>query len=304
MKDHHPAAGTVVPPAVSPRAAAPYRPGMDVQRIPVAGGDLAVEVRSGASAPVLAVHGISSSRRLWDWLHAEAPDLTLVAPDLRGRGDSLAVAGPSSVHQHAEDLVAVLDALDLEQVVVCGMSMGGFVAVDLAVHHPGRVRSLVLVDGGYPMAPPPGLTPELLPVVFADRLARLEQPWPSLEEYAAFFTSATAPLLDPADPLVRGYLAHDLDADGRVRLSGEALLQDAASVFFGPERWRELTVPVRFSWAEWGAAPGAAPAYPGGAPDGADPVDARYLPGLDHAGAIMTKQGAVAAAELLTGALA
>lgn len=276
---------------------------MDVQQIRVRGGSLAVEVRTATSAPVLAVHGIGSSRRLWDWLHAAAPDISLIAPDLRGRGDSLDVEGASCVHQHAEDLLQVLDALGVDSTVVCGMSMGGFVAVDLAVNHPDRVRNLVLVDGGYPMARPPGLTPDALPEVFADRLARLARPWGTLDEYAAFFTSQTAPLLDADDPLLRGYLQHDLDSAGRVRLSPMALLQDAEDIFFGQVLWPRLTVPVRFSWAEWGSGVGSEPAYPNGAPQDAKPVDTRYLPGLDHAGAIMTSQGALAARDLLSGAL-
>ncbi|MCU1691738.1 MAG: Beta-ketoadipate enol-lactone hydrolase [Frankiales bacterium] len=276
-----------------------------VHRVPVDGGELAVEVSTGTSAPVLAVHGISSNRRLWDWLHVAAPELLTVAPDLRGRCDSLDLAGPSSVQQHADDCVRVLDALGLERLVVCGMSMGGFVAVDLAVRFPDRVQSLVLVDGGYPMATPPGLTPEMLPAVFADRLSRLGKPWASVEEYQAFFVANTAPLLGD-DGVLSGYLAHDLDAEGRVRLSGEALLSDAESVFFGPPRWRELTVPVRFTHAEFGGGPDTPPAYPAEAVAeyAAAAVDVRYLPGLDHAGSIMTAAGAEVTAELLRGALA
>jgi pimeloyl-ACP methyl ester carboxylesterase len=274
--------------------------------VPVVGGELAVEVVEAATEPVLAVHGISSHRRLWDWLRAEAPELSLIAPDLRGRADSLDVAGPSSVAQHVEDLVAVLDAVGLAAVHVCGMSMGGFIAVELAVRHPERVKSLVLVDGGFPFAAPPGLTREALPVVFADRLDRLQQAWPSVADFAGFFTASTAPLLDPADPLVLGYLAHDLDPQGRVRLSGAALLEDAAAIFFGDNHWQQLTVPVRFLAAEWSSGEGSAPAYPADALERYAPATIRtvVVPGVDHAASIMSKAGAAATAELIAEALA
>ena len=131
--------------------------------VEVSGGALAVEVISAGTEPVLAIHGISSQRRLWNWLRAAAPDLSLVAPDLRGRGDSVNVQGPSSIGRHVADMIAVLDSLGLDAVHVCGMSMGGFVAVELATAHPGRVKSLILVDGGFPMTAPPGLTPRPCP---------------------------------------------------------------------------------------------------------------------------------------------
>jgi pimeloyl-ACP methyl ester carboxylesterase len=66
-----------------------------VATVPVHGGLLTYEILAGSTEPVLAIHGVSSQRRLWNWLHAEAPELTLIAPDLRGRGDSAAIAGPS-----------------------------------------------------------------------------------------------------------------------------------------------------------------------------------------------------------------
>jgi pimeloyl-ACP methyl ester carboxylesterase len=274
-----------------------------VHAVKVPGGVLAVEVLPGSTEPVLAVHGISSHRKLWSWLRAESPHLTLVAPDLRGRADSVDVAGPSSVARHADDMVAVLDALGLERVHVIGMSMGGFVGVELAHRFPARVKSLVLVDGGFPMAAPPGLTREALPAVFADRHARLTKQWEH-DDLVQFFTEQTASLLDPADPLLRDYLRHDLDADGRVRLSGEALVGDAESVYFGENPWRQLALPIRFSYAQWSTGADTSPAYPDVTDYVAKCVDARYVPGVDHAGTIMSKAGAAVAAELVEGALA
>jgi pimeloyl-ACP methyl ester carboxylesterase len=278
--------------------------GRRVHSVQVPGGALAVEDLFGSTEPVLAIHGISSQRRLWNWLRDSAPEVRLIAPDLRGRADSFAVTGTSSLMQHADDMVAVLDALALDKVHVCGMSMGGFVAVELAVRHPERIHNLVLVDGGPPMTPPAGLTRELLPMVFKDRLDRLEHEWTSVEEYAAFFTTSTAPLLDPADPLLLDYLQHDLES-GRVRLSGEALLADAADVFFSPDRLGEVSVPMRLLHAEWSIGVGSAPGYSKDVVDAIRDrfVSVSFIEGVDHAGSIMTVRGARATAEQLRAAL-
>jgi hypothetical protein len=73
----------------APRDAA----GNDVIGAGVTGGAHAVELIRSATEPVLAVHGISSQRKLWNWLRAADPGLSLIAPGLRGRGDSVAVQG-------------------------------------------------------------------------------------------------------------------------------------------------------------------------------------------------------------------
>jgi pimeloyl-ACP methyl ester carboxylesterase len=282
-------------------------PGSEIIGVEVSGGALAAEVISSGTEPVLAIHGISSQRKLWSWLRAADPRLSLIAPDLRGRGDSVGVAGPSSIGRHAADMVAVLDHLGLDAAHVCGMSMGGFVAVELAATHPDRVTSLILIDGGFPMAAPPGLTPEALPAVFKDRLARLDREWPSVSEYARFFVEQTAPLLDPADPLLLDYLAHDL-AGGRARLSEQALIGDATDIFFGSSKWQQLQVPTRLLTAEWSTGEGSAPAYPAEAVARfraglSALIRVRPVPGVDHAASIMSPPGAQASAELISEAL-
>lgn len=280
-----------------------------LHHVAVPGGRLAVDEGEGTTAPVLAIHGISSHRRLWDWLRAADPDITLVAPDLRGRADSVGLPGPSSIAGHAADMVAVLDALGLETVTVLGMSMGAFVAVELATSHPTRVRSLALVDGGFPMATPPGLTPELVPVAFQDRLGRLTQSWPDPSAYRDFFVSQTAPLLDRDDPILHGYLSHDLDGDGRVRLDGELFLADAVDVFFGEHRWTELTAPTHLLTAEWWIGADTPGAYSDEAIDGfrrTVPALATVtrMAGADHAATIMTARGGQESARLVREALA
>ncbi|MGO9143462.1 MAG: alpha/beta fold hydrolase, partial [Streptosporangiaceae bacterium] len=59
-------------------------PASEVIGVPVPGGTLAVEHIRSLSEPVLAIHGISSQRKLWNWLRAAAPGISLIAPDLRG----------------------------------------------------------------------------------------------------------------------------------------------------------------------------------------------------------------------------
>ncbi len=266
---------------------------MTIDRVPVPGGDLVVEIHTGTSEPVLVVHGVSSQRMLWGWLRAESPHLTLVAPDLRGRGDSVEVTGPSSLARHADDLDAVMDALGLDAAHVCGMSMGGFVAVEFAARYPSRVKSLVLVDGGVPVAPPDGLTRETVGAVFADRIARTQKHFDAVDEYVDFLVSTSLPLLDPTDPLLRTYAEHDL-VDGSVRLSTEAVVSDAEDVFFGDSRFRELTMPIRFLHAQWSVGENSAPMYSPEDIDALDLTSITPMMELDHAGTIMTSAGAAA----------
>lgn len=304
MVEPHRSTWTVDRSPVPRDTAAPYRPPV-VYRVPVPGGELAVEAYRGTTEPVLAIHGISSTRMLWSWLRAELPELTLLAPDLRGRGDSLDVGGPSSIRRHADDMVAVLDAREIDSVHVCGMSMGGFVGIALAVLHPDRVRTLTLVDGGFPMAVPPGLTVDNVQAVLADRYARLGVEWESVEAYRDFFVANTAPLLDPDDPLLLDYLRHDLSY-GKARLSAEVLTQDAEDVFFGEEHWSKLSVPTRLLVAEWSGGEGTSPGYPDERlPEWEHLLEEKVrVPGVDHAAIIMSPQGAAAVADVLRRSLA
>lgn len=115
-------------------------------RIRVDGVELAVEVR-GEGEPVLLVHGFPLSGRLWDaTVDALCDRFRCIVPDLRGHGASQA-SEFASMARYADDLVELLDALgESRPAVVVGLSMGGYVTMELLRRHPDRVRALVLVD--------------------------------------------------------------------------------------------------------------------------------------------------------------
>ena len=270
--------------------------------------------RRGSTRPVLGIHGLSSTSRLWTWTLAAAPDVDLVAADLSGRGLSTPRPDASTLAGHVADQLAVLDAFGLERVDVLGMSLGGFVALQLAAAAPERVRSLTLLDGGPPMARRP-TSREQLEAAFADRVARLGTDWPDLASYVDFVVRNTGPLLDPADPHLATCLAHDLERGrdgGRVRLDGRTLVDDATDVFLtdtAADALRRLSVPTQLLYAEWSAGAGTPPAYTDdevaavvAASDGL--VTAELLSGHDHAGVVMTDSGAAASVAALRRSLA
>ena len=164
--------------------------------VPVWGGPLRVGRWAPDADPVatvLAVHGVTASHRAWSSLADNAGDLDIVAPDLRGRGRSSDLPGPAGLRQHADDLARVLDRLGLDKVVVAGHSMGGLVSVVLADRHADRVERLVLVDGGLPLHPLPGMTPEqTMEATLGPATARLRMTFPTREAYQDFWAAHPA----------------------------------------------------------------------------------------------------------------
>jgi pimeloyl-ACP methyl ester carboxylesterase len=118
---------------------------MHVHHVAAAGTVLAVHT-AGAGRPLVLLHGFPLDHRMWAAQAALAEHCRLIVPDLRGFGGSTA-AVTTSMAQLADDVAALLAALHVaEPAVICGLSMGGYVAQHVAVRHPDRVAALVLVD--------------------------------------------------------------------------------------------------------------------------------------------------------------
>jgi len=104
---------------------------------------------SGLGPPVLFCHGYGGSHQ--DWVHQVAAlnrDYTVLTFDYRGHGssDAPAVADAYSVPLLAADVLTLADALGIDKFSLAGHSMGGFVALRVALDFPSRLDSLVLVD--------------------------------------------------------------------------------------------------------------------------------------------------------------
>jgi 3-oxoadipate enol-lactonase len=102
---------------------------------------------AGSGPAVVFLHGFPFDRSMWSGqVERLSASFRVIAPDLRGHGETTATSGPSTMEEMAEDVVALLDELNVPRAVVCGLSMGGYVALALYRTHPSRVRALVLAD--------------------------------------------------------------------------------------------------------------------------------------------------------------
>jgi len=118
-----------------------------MKKVTVHGVTLATEDR-GAGSPLVLVHGFPLDHTMWE---AQIESLSgrwrVIAPDLRGFGQSGVTEGTVTMAQLADDVAALLEALEIrEPIVLCGLSMGGYVALAFWKRHVGRLRGLVLCD--------------------------------------------------------------------------------------------------------------------------------------------------------------
>lgn len=105
-------------------------------------------VRRGEGPPIVFVYGAIMDHRQWEpQVDALSDEYTTVAYDVRGHGRTGGSdAETYSVELFAEDLDALVDALGLQQPILCGLSLGGCIAQVYAARHPEKVAGVVLAD--------------------------------------------------------------------------------------------------------------------------------------------------------------
>mgnify|MGYP006278154683 CR=1 FL=1 len=99
----------------------------------------------GEGQPLILIHGLGVTHQMWKWQIEELKkDFKIIVYDIPGHGQSENKFEDNVYRGLADDLVGLMDHLDIEKAALCGLSLGGRVALATAVHHPDRVSKLMV----------------------------------------------------------------------------------------------------------------------------------------------------------------
>jgi pimeloyl-ACP methyl ester carboxylesterase len=119
--------------------------------------------------PMLLIHGVRDHCRNWDWVAEHfAKDYHIIAPDLRGHGDSQwEASGNYTQISYVYDIAQLLQQKNMHDVTVIGHSLGGAIALMYTALFPERVKKLVAIEG---MGPSPSLAAKQAEISINDRV--------------------------------------------------------------------------------------------------------------------------------------
>ena len=122
-------------------------PFKDIVQVVVSNRKIPVRI-SGRGAPLILLHGYPLDSRLWEGVvPLLSSDFLCIAPDLRGFGGCVEETKSFSMADLAKDCILLLDAMQVRQpITLCGLSMGGYVAMEVAQRYPERLARLILTN--------------------------------------------------------------------------------------------------------------------------------------------------------------
>ncbi|MEX1143227.1 MAG: 3-oxoadipate enol-lactonase [Anaerolineales bacterium] len=145
---------------------------------------------AGNGSPLVFIHSLGTDLRIWDAVVAELKDEhACLRYDLRGHGLSDCPHGPYALSDFTNDLNALLNAVELDQVLLVGISIGGLIALGYGLAHAAQVKGLILADTGARIGTAEGwqeriekvqkhgleaVAPEILPRWFAQDFANTQ----------------------------------------------------------------------------------------------------------------------------------
>jgi pimeloyl-ACP methyl ester carboxylesterase len=139
--------------------------------------------------PLLLLHSLSDNTYAFDAIIAAglSQNFRVIAPDLRGRGESSRPHSGYTLEDHCADIIAILDELGLERANIAGHSFGALLGLYFAAHYPERMLGLTMLDAAAELHP---LTPMFL-LAAGTRLGKWylsEQAYISSVRAAPYFT--------------------------------------------------------------------------------------------------------------------
>jgi len=178
----------------------------------------------GSGPPLVVLHGLFGSSGNWRGVaRALAVSHTVVSVDLRNHGAS-PWADSMDYVEMADDVLQLIDRLELKRPTLMGHSMGGKVAMALALRHPARISGLIVVD--------------IAPVSYADTLTPFAEAMRSANVVAAASRSEVQRRLQQAVPddrvvpfLMQNLVAHNDHFDWRLNLLGISLAMPQLCAF-------------------------------------------------------------------------
>jgi pimeloyl-ACP methyl ester carboxylesterase len=122
-----------------------------LKKILFRGSELVYEIR-GRGTAVMLLHGFTEDRRIWDQLLAGIENkYQWIIPDIPGSGDSAYNGSLNRISDFAEIISAILENENLQELILIGHSMGGYISLDFAEKYPEKVRALGLFhSSSYP----------------------------------------------------------------------------------------------------------------------------------------------------------
>lgn len=209
-----------------------------------------------AAPPLILIHGGLDHCRNWDAVAKELqPHFRIVAPDLRGHGDSEWAKGSSySLSDNVHDLTRLMRVLNVQDAAIVGHSMGGMIALAYAGTYPDRVSRLAVLDGAFLSGSQPAPIAERMSR-WIDQLERISEHEPSafktIEE-AAQRLSVRNRRLTPALALHLARHGVRQDADGLYRWKFDHYQRARAPYRLTPEDyadlWSRITCPTLLMW--------------------------------------------------------
>jgi 3-oxoadipate enol-lactonase len=124
-------------------------PALETYDLTIAVNDLTVSYdESGSgSIPVIFLHGFPFDKTMWrQQLESLKSVNRVIAYDIRGFGKTKDEQSLLSIDLFGDDLIGFMDALGIEKAVLCGLSMGGYIALNVVKRFPDRVAALILCD--------------------------------------------------------------------------------------------------------------------------------------------------------------